>query len=72
MKLNTEESGAASPANRVLLKPARAAQLLDCSRTTIYDLISRGAIRAVRVGGLLRIPHSEIERLANENPERGK
>ena len=48
----------------LLLKPTHAARLLDCSRTTIYDLINRGHIKATRVGTLLRIPRSEIERFA--------
>jgi len=48
----------------VLLKPALVAQLLCCGRTTVYSLIRRGAIRSVVVGGLLRVPRSEIERLA--------
>ena len=52
-----------------LLKPARAAEYLDCSRSSVYDLIARGAIRAVRVGGLLRILFSEIERVANNETE---
>jgi excisionase family DNA binding protein len=48
--------------DRLALKPARAAALLDCSRTKIYDAINAGELRAVRSAGMLRIPMSEIRR----------
>ena len=53
---------AAEQLDRLAVKPARAAILLDCSRTKLYDAINRGEIRAVRVAGMLRIPMSEIRR----------
>jgi excisionase family DNA binding protein len=55
--------------DRLAVKPARAALLLDCSRTKIYDAINAGELRAVYVAGMLRIPMSEIERhLQAEEP----
>jgi len=47
-----------------LLKPARFARLIDASRSTVYELINRGELRAVKVGGNIRIPATEIQRLA--------
>jgi excisionase family DNA binding protein len=48
--------------DKLAVKPARAAALLDCSRTKIYDAINAGELRAVRIAGMLRIPMSEIRR----------
>jgi hypothetical protein len=51
----------------VLMKPARAAKMIDCSGSKLYDLVNAGVIRGVRVAGLLRIPLDEIERIAAGN-----
>ena len=51
------------PLDRLAVKPARAAALLDCSRSKIYDAINAGDIRPIYVAGMLRIPMSEIRRL---------
>ena len=45
-------------------KPSRFAKLIDSNRSTIYELIKRGDLRAVKIGGNLRIPASELDRLA--------
>jgi len=45
------------------VKPATAAQLLDCSRNTIYNLIARGELRASKVGGLTRIKVDDLRAL---------
>lgn len=47
----------------ILLRPAKFARLIDMSRSKIYELIQSGEIRAVTIGGVLRIPLEEIERL---------
>jgi len=46
-----------------LLRPAKFARLIDVSRSKVYEMLSAGEIRAVTVGGVLRIPLDEIERL---------
>lgn len=51
------------------IKPARAARLLDCSRSKIYDAISKGQIKAVRIAGMLRISIHEIQKLGQQNEE---
>ena len=57
--------------DRLAVKPARAAALLDCSRTKIYDAINAGQLRAVHVAGMLRIPMSEIRRHLETREPRG-
>jgi excisionase family DNA binding protein len=51
---------------QVLIRPATFARLVDLSRASVYAAIDRGEIRAVRIGGSLRIPASELARLQQE------
>jgi excisionase family DNA binding protein len=44
------------------LTPAEVAGLLQVSRATVYGLIGRGLLRAVRVGLQLRVAPLEVER----------
>jgi excisionase family DNA binding protein len=48
---------------KVLLRPARFADLADLSRSHVYALIKSGELRAVRVGTSWRIPRAELDRL---------
>ena len=42
--------------DRLLLRPAEAAELLGIGRSKMYALLSSGAIPLVRLGGSLRVP----------------
>ena len=42
----------------------RGASVLGCSPGVVYRLVNSGELEAVRVGRLLRIPTSELHRLA--------
>ena len=44
---------------------AQTAEMLRISRNGLYRLIRKGVIRAAQVGGLKRVPASELDRLAN-------
>jgi excisionase family DNA binding protein len=66
----TEEGAAKAPAKRpgiqpqpLYLRPSKAAKLLDIGRSKMYELIQAGEVRAIVIGGNLRIPMSEIEAL---------
>jgi len=48
-----------------LLKLSEVAARLSISRSTIYRLMARGELPVVRVGGILRFPATEIDRLIN-------
>jgi excisionase family DNA binding protein len=50
---------------RVAYRPAEAAEALGVSVATIYRLIGRGEIRAVKIGRAVRIHRDELERLAD-------
>ena len=58
---------AATSETPALLLPAEAARLLRVTRATVYRLIERGDLRAVRIGdgpsARLRVPRDELERL---------
>lgn len=48
---------------RYALNPAEAAQALGMCRASIYNMIARGELRAVKLGRSTRVPVAEIERL---------
>lgn len=50
----------------IYLTPRDVARALQLSRTTVYRRIADGSIRAVQIGGSLRIPGGELDRLAND------
>jgi excisionase family DNA binding protein len=52
---------------KLLIKPSAAAKLLDVSRSTLYELMSTGAIPSVRLEGgrLLRIPYAALKKIAD-------
>lgn len=58
------------PSDKLALTPAEAARVLSCSRSKIYDLISRGKIKVVKLGpgrsGAARITWRELQRLLGE------
>ena len=43
--------------------PTEAAQVLGICRASVYNLMSRGELRSVKLGGSRRIPVEEIDRL---------
>jgi len=49
-----------------VISVAQAAQELGRPRSTIYRWAEAGKIHAIKLGGVLFIPKSEIERLKNE------
>ena len=55
------------PTSKLLLKVEEAAQMLSLSRKTLYDLIRRGEMASLKIGGSRRIPltalHAFIARL---------
>jgi excisionase family DNA binding protein len=59
----------AAPAKRdaaiqpLYLRPSKAARLLDIGRSKMYELIQTEEVRAIVVGGCLRVPMSEITAL---------
>ena len=53
------------PAHPVVVKIATAAEMLDCSRQHVYDLIARGEIRAHHLPSsrAVRVPVTDIYRV---------
>lgn len=50
------------PRQPIAVKPAAAAELMDCTRGHIYDLIARGVLRRLQIEGSrsVRIPLTDI------------
>jgi excisionase family DNA binding protein len=57
-----------------LMRPAEVAERLDVSVATIYRLVDRGELRAIRLGGgpsaRLRIAPAELERFLDNGTRR--
>lgn len=53
-------SGLMGPSEPWLLRVERVAQLLGVSRSLIYEMIGRGELPSVRVGGCRRVVASEL------------
>ncbi|MBA7621836.1 hypothetical protein ES703_29204 [subsurface metagenome] len=49
-----------------LLSVGRAAKNLNVSRVTAYQWIKDGKLNTIKLGGILFVPISEVERLMNE------
>jgi excisionase family DNA binding protein len=49
---------------KILLRVSTAADMLDVSRTQVYNLINVGVLRAVKVGKSIRIPMAAVQELA--------
>jgi excisionase family DNA binding protein len=51
---------------RIFYRVSEIGDLLGCSKTKAYELVASGAIPSLRIGGLLRVPASALERLAKD------
>ena len=52
--------------DRLLLRPAEAAEAIGIGRSKVYELLASGDLPSIRVGGAIRVPvtalHTWIER----------
>jgi excisionase family DNA binding protein len=55
-----------------LLNPAEVAVELRVSAPTVYRLVKSGELRAVKVGGQLRVAQADVDRLLAGNEPDGK
>ncbi len=52
-----------------LLTPMEVAEILSISRWTVYQWIGDRHLRSVKLGRLVRVPSSEVERIIQENTQ---
>jgi len=64
------ESIALNKPRPVYLRVSRVAAVLDISRTSVYDLVRRGELQAVKVGARLRIPELALEEMISRNVQK--
>ena len=57
------------PVNSQFVSPQQFADRLSISRWTVYAWIAEGRIRSVKIGRLVRIPASEVDRLVQEGSQ---
>ena len=50
-----------SVTDRLMLRPAEAAEAIGVSRAKGYELIARGEIPSVKVGGCVRVPVAALQ-----------
>jgi excisionase family DNA binding protein len=62
VNVNTEQE-------KLAVKPARAALLLDMSRSKVYELVAAGVLPSIRLGGGIRIPIEALRRLIEAGSE---
>jgi excisionase family DNA binding protein len=53
--------------NRNLLTVAQSATLIKVKERTIREWVAKGLLACVRIGRIIRIPESEIDRFVQEN-----
>jgi excisionase family DNA binding protein len=54
---------------RLLLNATETARLLGIGRTTVFDMIARHHLPAIRLGRLVRIPRPALERWIDEHTD---
>jgi excisionase family DNA binding protein len=62
---------------KLLLRPAEAAEVIGVSRSRAYELIGSGQIPSIRIGGSVRVPVAALrawidERLAEQRGTPGR
>ena len=59
--------------DRLLLRPAEAAEAIGIGRSKVYELLASGDLLSIRVGGVIRVPvtalHAWIESKLAEGGE---
>jgi excisionase family DNA binding protein len=66
-ELHPKESSTHAPVAPLVYTPTQAAKALGVSRQHIYNILARGELRSVQVGGRTRrIPLTELERLVSK------
>jgi excisionase family DNA binding protein len=65
MPAPTEPSPAPTEPSRLALSPAEFAAAVGCSRQHVANMIARGELRSVKLGGRRLIPVAALDELLN-------
>jgi excisionase family DNA binding protein len=57
------ESQPKTETEKLLVRPAKVAELLDVSRSSVYELIAAGLIPSIRLGKSIRVPLDKLKAL---------
>jgi excisionase family DNA binding protein len=53
--------------DRLLLRPAEAAEAIGVSRSRVYELLASGELPSIRVGRTVRVPVAALHAWINEH-----
>lgn len=59
-------------ASKLAYKPAAVADALDCSRSTAYDLISRGEIQSFKIGKDTRVTETALKAFLRKQEKKAR
>jgi excisionase family DNA binding protein len=48
------------------VKPVEAAALIGISKSKTYEMLAKGELPSVKLGGLIKIPFAALQKLADE------
>jgi excisionase family DNA binding protein len=54
---------------RLLLRPTEAAEVIGIGRSKMYELLARGEMPSMRVGGSLRVPLAQLREWVDRKVE---
>ena len=58
--------------DRLLLRPAEAAEAIGIGRSTVYELLASGELPSVRIGGCVRVPVDALRAWINRQLADGR
>lgn len=67
-RLASDPTGGVEVTDKVFYGVAELAAESHIPKRSIYDAVSRGEIKALRIGRSIYIPRAEVERLLGDNP----
>ncbi len=57
---------------RLLLRVPEVAEAIGCSKSKAYELVAKGLIPSLRIGGLLRVSAESLKRLIAEQVQKSQ
>jgi excisionase family DNA binding protein len=60
-EVGIDEGPSRTEPERLLVRPAKVAELLDVSRSSVYELIAAGVIPSIKLGKSIRVPLDKLK-----------
>ena len=59
-----------TPAEKLLMRPAEAAEQLGVSRSRCYELLKNGQIPSIKIGSSVRVPTGQLKAWIDDRVEK--